>query len=167
MRKDIHKNHKCLSTVVLFLKYKWATSYRNTSGYDHHHPHDVTPCACAMIFMETTNIWRLSFYSPSISVPLPTVTRLDMTTTTHTTGHPARAQWYWLKPQAFGFCRSIPQVWVCHFLEITTHTKLNTLCLRDSVQTFGYGCSVLQLQVCHFLPLLHLDRKMNFETLDT
>ena len=40
MRNDIHGNHKHLATVVLFLKYKCATSYCNTYGDDH--PHDKT-----------------------------------------------------------------------------------------------------------------------------
>ena len=101
----IQGNHKHLATVVPFLKYKCATSYRNTSGDDH--PHDRTPRACIMAFKETTSIWLL-FYSSSISVPLPTVTQLEKTT--HTTENPVHAQWYSRKPQAFGYCCPIPQV---------------------------------------------------------
>ena len=67
-----------------------------------------------MAFMETTSIWLLLSNSSSISVPLPTVTHLEMTI--HTTEHPVHAQWYSKKLEALGHCCSIPQVYVCHFL---------------------------------------------------
>ena len=88
MHNDIHRNHKHLVTVVLFLKYTCATSYNNTYGDDH--LHDGTPCACTMAFKETTSIWLLLSNSSSISVPLSTVTHLEMTT--HTTENPSHAQ---------------------------------------------------------------------------
>ena len=61
-----------------------------------------------MIFMETTSIWLLLFYSSSISVLLPTVKYMEMTT--QTTEHPVHAQWHSWKPQAFGYCCPIPLV---------------------------------------------------------
>ena len=112
MHNDIHANHKHLAAVVLFHKYECATPYSNTSG--DYHPHDRTPCTSTMVFKETTSIRPLLFYSSSIRVPLPTVTHLKMTT--HTIENPVHAQWYSWKPQAFGYCCSIPQVWVFRFL---------------------------------------------------
>ena len=82
------RKQQVFGSVVQFLKYKCATSYRNTSEDDL--PHDRKPFTCTMVFKENTSIRPLLFYSLNVSVPLPTVTHLEMTT--HTTENLAHAQ---------------------------------------------------------------------------
>ena len=157
MQNSIQGNHKHLSTVVLFLKYEYATSYRKTSGDDQ--PHDRTPCACVMIFMETTSIWLLLFYFSSMSV--------CATSYRNTSGddHP--------HDRTPGACtmavKETTSIWLLLFypssmtvpLPTVTHLEMITHATEHPVhakwysrkpQALGHCCSIPQVYEYHFLP---------------